>query len=77
GLQGVAFILIQMSLTFIFAYLIGKKLAISDNMSLLMAGGNAVCGTSAIGSIGPAIQADEEEKGQIIILLNLLGTVLM
>lgn len=27
GLQGVAFILIQMSLTIIFAYLIGKKLA--------------------------------------------------
>jgi len=77
GLQGVAFILIQMSLTIIFAYLIGKKLAFSDNMSLLMAGGNAVCGSSAIASIAPAIQADEEEKGQIITLVNLLGTVLM
>ena len=31
-------------------------------MSLLMAGGNAVCGSSAIASIAPAIQADEEEK---------------
>ncbi len=71
GLQGVAFILIQMSLTIIFAYLIGKKLAFSDNMSLLMAGGNAIA------SIAPAIQADEEEKGQIITLVNLLGTVLM
>ena len=46
-------------------------------MSLLMAGGNAVCGSSAIASIAPAIQADEEEKGQIITLVNLLGTVLM
>ncbi|EHL0041040.1 putative sulfate exporter family transporter [Enterococcus faecalis] len=61
GLQGVAFILIQMSLTIIFAYL----------------SGNAVCGSSAIASIAPAIQADEEEKGQIITLVNLLGTVLM
>ena len=76
GLQGVAFILIQMSLTIIFAYLIGKT-GFSDNMSLLMAGGNAVCGSSAIASIAPAIQADEEEKGQIITLVNLLGTVLM
>ncbi|MGC3809618.1 putative sulfate exporter family transporter, partial [Enterococcus faecalis] len=61
----------------IFAYLIGKKLAFSDYMSLLMAGGNAVCGSSAIASIAPAIQADEEEKGQIITLVNLLGPVLM
>ena len=28
-----------------------------------MAGGNAVCGSSAIGAIAPAIQADDEEKG--------------
>ncbi len=27
-----------------------------------MAGGNAVCGSSAIGAIAPAIQADDEEK---------------
>lgn len=42
-----------------------------------MAGGNAVCGSSAIGAIAPAIQADDEEKGQIITLVNLLGTVMM
>ena len=66
GLQGVAFILIQMSLTIIFAYLIGKT-GFSDNMSLLMAGGNAVCGSSAIASIAPAIQADEEEKAKSLL----------
>ncbi len=36
----------------------------------MMAGGNAVCGSSAIGAIAPAIQADDEEKGQIITFVN-------
>ncbi len=46
-------------------------------MALMMAGGNAVCGSSAIGAIAPAIEANDEEKGQIITLVNLLGTVMM
>ena len=49
----------------------------NQKMSLMMAGGNAVCGSSAIAAIAPAIDADDEEKGQIITLVNLLGTVMM
>ncbi len=43
----------------------------------MMAGGNAVCGSSAIAAIAPVIHAEEEEKGQIITLVNLLGTIMM
>ncbi|MFC3634789.1 YeiH family protein [Enterococcus rivorum] len=77
GLKGGLFVLLQMSLTIMGAYIIGKKMKFSDNMALLMAGGNAVCGSSAVASIAPAINAKEEEKGQIITLVNLLGTILM
>jgi uncharacterized integral membrane protein (TIGR00698 family) len=77
GLKGGIFVILQMSLTIIATYILGKKLLFSDNMSLLMAGGNAVCGSSAIASIAPSIHAKEEEKGQIITLVNLLGTILM
>lgn len=77
GGKGAFFILSQMSLTILSAYFIGMRMNFSQNMSLLMAGGNAVCGSSAIASIAPAIHAKEEEKGQIITLVNLLGTVLM
>lgn len=77
GIKGGIFILLQMSLTIVASYVLGKKMQFSDNMSLLMAGGNAVCGSSAIASIAPAIHAKEEEKGQIITLVNLLGTILM
>lgn len=77
GIKGGIFVLLQMSLTILATYVLGKKMLFSDNMSLLMAGGNAVCGSSAIASIAPAIHAKEEEKGQIITLVNLLGTILM
>lgn len=77
GLKGGIFVLLQMGLTIVASYVLGKKMQFSDTMSLLMAGGNAVCGSSAIASIAPAIHAKEEEKGQIITLVNLLGTILM
>jgi uncharacterized integral membrane protein (TIGR00698 family) len=77
GLRGFLFILLLMSLVITAAYLIGKKMGFNQKMSLMMAGGNAVCGSSAIAAIAPAIDADDEEKGQIITLVNLLGTVMM
>lgn len=77
GLPGLAYIIMMMTTVIISAYTIGRKLGFSEKMSLMMAGGNAVCGSSAIGAIAPAIDADDEEKGQIITLVNLLGTVMM
>ncbi|MEO1773238.1 YeiH family protein [Candidatus Enterococcus ferrettii] len=77
GLKGIIYVLLMMTITIIGAYLIGKKLGFSEKMGLMMAGGNAVCGSSAIGAIAPAIGAKDEEKGQVITLVNLLGTIMM
>lgn len=77
GGKGLLFVMIQLSLTLLVAYQLGKKLGFNQRMRMLMAGGNAVCGSSAIASIAPEIGAKEEEKGQIITLVNLLGTVMM
>lgn len=77
GIRGVIFILLIMSTVIVSAYFIGKKLGFDQKASLMMAGGNAVCGSSAIGAIAPAIKANDEEKGQIITLVNLLGTIMM
>lgn len=77
GLKGIVFVILMMSVVILGAYFVGQKLGFSERMSLMMAGGNAVCGSSAIGAIAPAIDADDEEKGQIITLVNLLGTVMM
>ncbi|MFC4772579.1 YeiH family protein [Enterococcus hermanniensis] len=77
GIKGLAFIILMMTTVIIGTYFIGRKLGFNEKMALMMAGGNAVCGSSAIGAIAPAIEANDEEKGQIITLVNLLGTVMM
>ena len=47
GIQGVAFIALQMILTIAMCYFIGRRLKFTKKFSLLMCAGNAVCGSSA------------------------------
>ncbi|UQS87371.1 putative sulfate exporter family transporter [Nicoliella spurrieriana] len=75
--SGLLFIVIQMSVTIVAAIMIGKWLQFDDGIYLSMAGGNAVCGSSAIASIKPVINASDEDAGMAITLVNLMGTVLM
>lgn len=77
GVGGVLFILCQMALTITFAYLIGQRLGFSRKFSLLMCAGNAVCGSSAIGSVAPVVGADSKDKGLSITIVNVTGTFLM
>ncbi len=77
GWRGALYVVLMMTTVILAAYWIGRRLGFGEKMALMMAGGNAVCGSSAIGAIAPAIKADEAEKGQIITLVNLLGTVMM
>lgn len=77
GASGVIFIILQMAITITAAIFIGKKLQFKQAITLLMASGNAVCGSSAVAATAPAIQADEESKGLVITIVNLMGTILM
>ncbi|MGX6978083.1 YeiH family protein [Vagococcus elongatus] len=77
GWQGILFIMIQMTLTILFVYQLGKMLQFDKSFSLLMCAGNAVCGSSAIGTVAPIIEANEKDKGISITTVNLTGTVLM
>lgn len=77
GVRGFIFIFVMMTIVIIGTLYLGGAFNFNKKMSMMMAGGNAVCGSSAIGAIAPAIQADDQEKGQIITLVNLLGTVMM
>lgn len=77
GVSGISFIALQMFMTIIFVMYMGKKLGFSENFRFLMASGNAVCGSSAIGATAPVIEADDNEKGITITLVNFTGTVLM
>ncbi|WEV45687.1 putative sulfate exporter family transporter [Streptococcaceae bacterium ESL0687] len=77
GFKSFFYIVILMTLTIMTIVSLGKKISINKKLSLLVAGGTAVCGSSAIASIAPSIKASDEDKGQAIILVNLLGTVMM
>lgn len=77
GISGVSFIVLQMILTILFCLVVGKKLGFSEDFRLLMASGNAVCGSSAIGATAPVIKANDVDKSITITLVNLTGTILM
>ncbi len=77
GVSGVSFIALQMILTIAFCMFIGNKLGFTENFRLLMASGNAVCGSSAIGATAPVIKANDIDKSITITLVNLTGTILM
>ncbi|MGL4867129.1 MAG: YeiH family protein [Cetobacterium sp.] len=77
GFSGIIFIVLQMALTIILTMFVGKKLGFSKHFSALMASGNAVCGSSAIGATSPVIKANDNDKGISITIVNLTGTLLM
>ena len=77
GIKGFVFILLQMGLTIFVTYRLGKVFGFGKRFSLLMSAGNAVCGSSAIGTVSPIVQADNKEKGISITIVNLTGTALM
>ncbi len=77
GWSGVGFIILQMIATITFVLFVGKKLGFSHNITVLMASGNAVCGSSAIAAVEPVIGADTGEKRTSIAMVNLMGTILM
>ena len=66
-----------MFLTICAAYLLGKAFGMKKKFRLLMGAGNAVCGSSAIASVSPILDADTKDKGIAITIVNVTGTVLM
>ncbi|AMN34355.1 MULTISPECIES: YeiH family protein [Clostridium] len=77
GFNGVFYIAILMTLTICTTYFIGRKLGFGEKYSLLMSAGNAVCGSSAIGSVSPVIKAKDSDKVIAITVVNVTGTILM
>ncbi|MDB6353541.1 putative sulfate exporter family transporter [Trichococcus sp. K1Tr] len=77
GLKGFVFIILQISLTIFVTYNLGKYFGFGKRFALLMGAGNAVCGSSAIGTVSPIVKADNKEKGISITIVNLTGTALM
>lgn len=76
--RGLLFILAIMMLTITFVMWIGQKVFhVDQKSSMLMAAGNAVCGSSAIASVAPAIHADDNKRRTAVATVSLSGTALL
>ncbi|MDD9138837.1 putative sulfate exporter family transporter [Fructobacillus sp. CRL 2054] len=78
GYQGVLFIIVNMALVIGTVFLLGRyvfKVSLSETM--LMAAGNAVCGSSAIAGVAPAINAKDDDRRTAVATVSLTGMLLL
>lgn len=78
GWSGVIFILLQMTLTILFVMWIGGRVfKVSPQSAMMMGAGNAVCGSSAIASVAPAVGATDDQRRTTVATVSLAGVVLL
>ena len=66
-----------MVVAFFGAALGARLLGLGSRAAFLLGAGTAVCGNSAIMAIAPTVEADEEEIGLSIGVINLLGILML
>lgn len=77
-LHGILFILLQMTLTIVVVLWLGGRIfKVSRKSAMLMGAGNAVCGSSAIASVSPAIGATDDQRRTAVATVSITGVVLL
>lgn len=64
-------------LAILLSYMIGRLLNLPHCMAVLVAGGNSICGNSAIAAIAPVIHAKSEDVAASIAFTAILGVVVV
>jgi uncharacterized integral membrane protein (TIGR00698 family) len=78
GFSGIIFTLIQMSLTILVVTWMGIHVfKVGPKVAMLMGAGNAVCGSSAIASVAPAIGADDDQRRTSVATVSIMGVLLL
>lgn len=75
GLPGLGVVAATVAATFIGTRWAGRKLGLSNAMSLLVATGFSICGASAIAAVEGVADADDDDVVVSIALVTLFGTV--
>jgi uncharacterized integral membrane protein (TIGR00698 family) len=75
GLPGLVIVVLAVTVTFFGAQWIGRRLGVSDDLSLLIGTGYSICGVSAVAAMNGVIGADEEEAAYAIGLVTLAGSL--
>ena len=74
GLPVVAIIVVVALLT---AHALARWLGVSDNLGTLAAASTAICGVTAALSVGPVIEAEEQETAYTVANVTLFGLIAM
>lgn len=78
GWTGIIFILLQMLATILVVmWLGGRVFKVVPQTAMLMGAGNAVCGSSAIASVAPAVGATDDQRRTSVATVSLAGVILL
>ncbi|MGV9914727.1 YeiH family protein [Streptomyces tendae] len=75
GWAGVVMVLCVVLVTLAGTYWLGRRLKLPGDVPLLVAGGYAICGASAIGAVSQAARSRDEEAAAAVTLVTLCGTL--
>ena len=71
----VIFIVCIIFISLLLCYLLGKIFGLNKNLSVLLGIGNGVCGSSAIAGASKILDADKNDVGVSIAIINALGAI--
>lgn len=80
GVQGIATLLITVTVTFLATIAIGRALRVSRVTRMLVATGFAICGASAVAAMSSIVDPKgeaEEDTAQAVALVTIYGTIAM
>lgn len=75
GVKALPLIIVNICLSFAVALIIGKKLGVTRNTSILVGGGTCICGGTAIATLSRIIKALEEEIAFAMAAIFLFDTL--
>lgn len=74
GLPALGVLLVTIPATLVGTIWLGRRLGLPHDLSLLVASGSAICGASAIATMGAATDSEEEDVTVAVATVTLFGT---
>lgn len=77
GITGIIFIGVLLTSTILTVKYVAKRFGLDEELGICLASGTAICGASAIATIGPIVEADEKDTAFGIGAITFFGTLSM
>ena len=75
SINNIILIVLTILVSIFFCYIFGRLFGLSQSLSILLGFGNGICGSSAIAGASKILDADENEVGVSIAIINGLGAI--